>query len=250
MSRPDQPSDHRPSQRRRPSGHGPVDAHAVADGDRGDLRHIPRLGPAIIAPESPLRVRFRVLIGALPRRITFLGKAEYLDDWTTRWLFPAVGMIPLDRSGGRAAQVRTRHRHRPARSRANSWVSTPRAPAPSGRLPPSRARPEPLDWHCAPACRSSRSGSSVRTGSNPAIDPYRRCSARPRSGSANPSTRRLCGTARLRPGPPTADRRPHAPHPAARRPGLRRHLHRCGRQRHPAACATECRHRSVELRRT
>jgi 1-acyl-sn-glycerol-3-phosphate acyltransferase len=39
----------------------------------------------------------------LPRRITFVGKAEYLDDWKTRRLFPALGMIPIDRTGGDAA---------------------------------------------------------------------------------------------------------------------------------------------------
>lgn len=40
----------------------------------------------------------------LPRRITYVGKAEYLDDWQTRWLFPALGMIAIDRTGGDAAQ--------------------------------------------------------------------------------------------------------------------------------------------------
>ena len=40
----------------------------------------------------------------LPRRITFVGKAEYLDSWKTRYLFPAMGMIPIDRTGGDAAE--------------------------------------------------------------------------------------------------------------------------------------------------
>ena len=35
----------------------------------------------------------------LPRRITYVGKAEYMDDWKTKYLFPALGMIPIDRSG-------------------------------------------------------------------------------------------------------------------------------------------------------
>jgi len=39
----------------------------------------------------------------LPRRITYVGKAEYLDDWKTKYLFPAMGMIPIDRSGGSAS---------------------------------------------------------------------------------------------------------------------------------------------------
>jgi 1-acyl-sn-glycerol-3-phosphate acyltransferase len=40
----------------------------------------------------------------LPRRISFVGKAEYLDSWRTKYLFPAMGMIPIDRSGGDASK--------------------------------------------------------------------------------------------------------------------------------------------------
>jgi 1-acyl-sn-glycerol-3-phosphate acyltransferase len=29
-----------------------------------------------------------------------VGKAEYMDSWKTKYLFPALGMIPIDRSGG------------------------------------------------------------------------------------------------------------------------------------------------------
>jgi 1-acyl-sn-glycerol-3-phosphate acyltransferase len=64
------------------------------------LDHVPATGGAIIAPNhiSVLDSFFVPLV--LPRRITYVGKAEYLDDWKTRWLFPAMGMIPIDRSGG------------------------------------------------------------------------------------------------------------------------------------------------------
>jgi 1-acyl-sn-glycerol-3-phosphate acyltransferase len=64
------------------------------------LEHVPARGGAIIAPNhiSVLDSFFVPLV--LPRRITYVGKAEYLDDWKTRWLFPAMGMIPIDRSGG------------------------------------------------------------------------------------------------------------------------------------------------------
>ncbi len=41
---------------------------------------------------------------ALPRRITYVGKAEYMDSWKTKYLFPALGMIPIDRSGGSASE--------------------------------------------------------------------------------------------------------------------------------------------------
>jgi 1-acyl-sn-glycerol-3-phosphate acyltransferase len=40
------------------------------------------------------------LMLTLPRNISFVGKAEYMDDWKTKFLFPAMGMIPIDRSGG------------------------------------------------------------------------------------------------------------------------------------------------------
>jgi 1-acyl-sn-glycerol-3-phosphate acyltransferase len=67
------------------------------------LQHLPESGGAIIAPNhiSVLDSFFVPLV--LPRRITYVGKAEYLDDWKTKWLFPAMGMIPIDRSGGDAS---------------------------------------------------------------------------------------------------------------------------------------------------
>ena len=40
----------------------------------------------------------------VPRRISFVGKAEYMDSWKTKHLFPALGMIPIDRSGGDRSQ--------------------------------------------------------------------------------------------------------------------------------------------------
>jgi 1-acyl-sn-glycerol-3-phosphate acyltransferase len=41
----------------------------------------------------------------VPRRISFVGKAEYMDSWKTKFLFPAMGMIPIDRSGGRSSEA-------------------------------------------------------------------------------------------------------------------------------------------------
>ena len=68
------------------------------------LEHLPPSGGAIIAPNhvSVLDSFFVPLV--LPRRITYVGKAEYMDDWKTKYLFPAMGMIPIDRSGGDAAR--------------------------------------------------------------------------------------------------------------------------------------------------
>jgi 1-acyl-sn-glycerol-3-phosphate acyltransferase len=65
--------------------------------------NIPVSGPAILAPNHTSVIDSFFLPAVLPRRITFVGKAEYLDDWKTRRLFPALGMIPIDRSGGDAS---------------------------------------------------------------------------------------------------------------------------------------------------
>jgi 1-acyl-sn-glycerol-3-phosphate acyltransferase len=69
------------------------------------LDNVPADGPAIIAPNHISFLDSVMLIGVLPRRITYVGKAEYMDSWKTKYLFPAVGMIPLDRSGGRKSMV-------------------------------------------------------------------------------------------------------------------------------------------------
>ena len=68
------------------------------------LHHVPGVGPAIIAPNhiSVLDSFFVPLV--LDRQMTYVGKAEYMDDWKTKWVFPAIGMIPIDRSGGDASK--------------------------------------------------------------------------------------------------------------------------------------------------
>jgi 1-acyl-sn-glycerol-3-phosphate acyltransferase len=66
--------------------------------------NVPSAGPAIIAPNhiSVLDSFFVPL--TVGRRLTYVGKAEYMDDWKTKWVFPAIGMIPIDRSGGDASR--------------------------------------------------------------------------------------------------------------------------------------------------
>ncbi|MEM7140056.1 MAG: lysophospholipid acyltransferase family protein [Actinomycetota bacterium] len=68
------------------------------------LENIPITGPAIFTPNHTSVIDSFFLPAVLPRPICFVGKAEYLDDWKTRKLFPALGMIPIDRSGGDASQ--------------------------------------------------------------------------------------------------------------------------------------------------
>jgi 1-acyl-sn-glycerol-3-phosphate acyltransferase len=72
---------------------------------RGDgLDNLPAEGPAILCPNHTSAIDSLLMPVMLPRRITFVGKAEYLDSWKTRTLLPALGMIPIDRSGGRASE--------------------------------------------------------------------------------------------------------------------------------------------------
>lgn len=67
------------------------------------LDHLPDDGPAIVAANHISFLDSPLLMFELPRRVWFFGKAEYLDSPVSSRLFPALGMIPLERSGGRAA---------------------------------------------------------------------------------------------------------------------------------------------------
>lgn len=64
------------------------------------FENIPAEGPAILCPNhvSFLDSAFTMLLAG--RNVSFVGKAEYMDDWKTKKLFPMLGMIPIDRSGG------------------------------------------------------------------------------------------------------------------------------------------------------
>jgi 1-acyl-sn-glycerol-3-phosphate acyltransferase len=61
---------------------------------------LPATGPAILCPNHVSFLDSAFLLLLLPRRISFVGKAEYMESWKTKYLFPAMGMIPIDRSGG------------------------------------------------------------------------------------------------------------------------------------------------------
>jgi 1-acyl-sn-glycerol-3-phosphate acyltransferase len=68
------------------------------------LEHVPSTGGAIFCPNHTSVIDSFFLPFALPRRITFVGKAEYMDSWKTKYIFPALGMIPIDRGGGSASE--------------------------------------------------------------------------------------------------------------------------------------------------
>lgn len=69
------------------------------------LENIPADGPVLIAPNHISFIDSIFVLALLPRRTLAVGKAEYMDSWKTRHIFPAIGMIPLDRTGGSASQA-------------------------------------------------------------------------------------------------------------------------------------------------
>jgi len=64
------------------------------------LENIPSHGPAILCPNHISFFDSVFTMVYAGRQISFVGKAEYMDSWKTKHLFPALGMIPIDRSGG------------------------------------------------------------------------------------------------------------------------------------------------------
>ena len=78
---------------------GPV-ARRLWHIDMTGYEQLPDDGPAILCPNHISFLDSAFLMLTLPRNISFVGKAEYMDSWKTKYVFPALGMIPIDRSGG------------------------------------------------------------------------------------------------------------------------------------------------------
>ena len=69
------------------------------------FERLPAEGPAILCPNHISFLDSGFLMLHVPRNISFVGKAEYMDSWKTKFLFPAMGMIPIDRGGGDKSQA-------------------------------------------------------------------------------------------------------------------------------------------------
>jgi len=69
------------------------------------LERLPAEGPAILCANHVSFLDSAFIMLHAPRNISFVGKAEYMDSWKTKYLFPAMGMIPIDRSGGDKSQA-------------------------------------------------------------------------------------------------------------------------------------------------
>jgi 1-acyl-sn-glycerol-3-phosphate acyltransferase len=69
------------------------------------FEHLPAEGPAILCPNHVSFLDSAFLLLHVSRNISFVGKSEYMDSWKTRYLFPLMGMIPIDRRGGGKSQA-------------------------------------------------------------------------------------------------------------------------------------------------
>ncbi|GAA2968317.1 lysophospholipid acyltransferase family protein [Actinokineospora diospyrosa] len=74
------------------------------------LEHVPTTGGALLASNHLAVSDSFFLPLVVPRRVTFPAKMEYftapgLKGRVKRWFFTGVGQIPIDRSGGGAAQA-------------------------------------------------------------------------------------------------------------------------------------------------
>src|SRR4051794_18278325 len=69
------------------------------------IEHLPNTGPVIVAANHISFYDTVVLMFSSRRRVSFVGKAEYLNSWTTRRLFPALGLIPIERDQARQSMA-------------------------------------------------------------------------------------------------------------------------------------------------
>ena len=65
--------------------------------------NLPRSGPVIVAANHISFYDTIVLMLSTRRQVSFIGKAEYLDSWKTRRIFPALGLIPIERQQAKKA---------------------------------------------------------------------------------------------------------------------------------------------------
>ena len=73
------------------------------------VENVPAEGPAILASNHLSYVDWMFMPLTLPRRVTFVAKAEYfttpgLKGWFQKKFFSGAGQVPIDRSGADAAE--------------------------------------------------------------------------------------------------------------------------------------------------
>jgi len=67
-------------------------------------QHVPAEGAAVLAANHQSFCDSLFLPLVVPRKVTFLAKAEYFDSPKTAWFFRAVGQIPIRRGDGKEAE--------------------------------------------------------------------------------------------------------------------------------------------------
>ena len=92
--------------------------------------HVPAHGPAVLAANHQSFCDSFFLPLVLRRRVTYVAKAEYFDNWRTAWFFRAAGQIPMQPRA--AATPRSGPSTRPpgCSTGATCWASIPRGPGP------------------------------------------------------------------------------------------------------------------------
>lgn len=88
---------------------GPLVKSAFRPWVRG-LENVPKAGPVILASNHLSFIDSIFLPLMVHRRVTFLAKSDYftgkgLKGWIVRLIFEATGMLPIDRSGGKASEA-------------------------------------------------------------------------------------------------------------------------------------------------
>jgi 1-acyl-sn-glycerol-3-phosphate acyltransferase len=73
------------------------------------VENVPEEGPAILASNHLSYADWLFMPLAIPRRVTFVAKAEYfttpgIKGWLQRTFFSGAGQVPIDRSGASAAE--------------------------------------------------------------------------------------------------------------------------------------------------
>lgn len=66
--------------------------------------HVPAHGPALLASNHQSFCDSLFLPLVVPRKVTYLAKAEYFDSKKTAWFFRAIGQIPIRRGGGKDSE--------------------------------------------------------------------------------------------------------------------------------------------------
>ena len=102
--------------------------------------HLPAAGPAIIA-SNHLAFTDSIFMPLVVRRrkVTFVAKAEYftgrgIKGWLVKMFFIGTGMIPVDRTGGRAAQAALHTQLRVLREGQLAGIYPEGTRSPDGRL--------------------------------------------------------------------------------------------------------------------